>query len=102
MSDCVLYETYLRDLIERKGKDGCVIIPNQIVYGIAEYIEQSRDKISVVRCKDCKYGFMTKNGYNEDSVMCCNEHSPASHEVGYVVSVNWYCHEGIPKEDGRG
>ena len=43
MSDCMLYETYLRQEAER-ARHGVVIIPEHIAIGIAEYIEQSRHK----------------------------------------------------------
>ena len=52
------------------------------------------DVVEVIRCKDCKYGAISFNGYGEESRRLCNR-------IGKDVSVpaNFYCGFGERKND---
>lgn len=56
MDGAMLFEDYLRSQIQLGGKSGVVIIPDLVAKGIADWIEENRNKVEVVRCKDCKWG----------------------------------------------
>lgn len=50
------YEDYLRQKAEAYGTDTRgVVIPKSIAIGIAEYIENNRGRVEVIRCKDCRH-----------------------------------------------
>ena len=47
---------------------------------------------AVVRCKDCKYGELTKNAKGEDMVDCSNEDK-------WLKYPDWFCADGERKSD---
>ncbi len=53
---CVmLIEDWLRGCVNHDGRHGEVTLPCDEVLEIADYIESTRSKVEVVRCKDCKH-----------------------------------------------
>ena len=51
----MLIEDWLRGCVHHDGKNGYVTLPCDEVRKIADYIESTRSKVEVVRCRDCKY-----------------------------------------------
>lgn len=51
----MLVEDWLRGCVHHDGRHGEVTLPCDEVLNIADYIERTRNKVEVVRCKDCKY-----------------------------------------------
>ena len=45
----------------------------------------------LIRCKDCKFGEKTKNGFKEDVVECQNKHLGL---MGECHLPDWYCADG--------
>ena len=45
----------------------------------------------LIRCKDCKYGYMTKNGAGEDAVECSNHYISLD---SICRQQDWFCAEG--------
>lgn len=55
MTNKMLIEDWLRGCVHHDGKNGYVTLPCDEVMKIADYIESTRGKVEVVRCKDCKH-----------------------------------------------
>lgn len=53
----------------------------------------TRQMVWVCRCRQCKYGEMTTNGFGEDGCICVNKSSPVM-EAGWIVPPDWYCADG--------
>ena len=51
----MLVEDWLRGCVHHDGRHGEVTLPCDEVLEIADYIESTRSKVEVVRCKDCKF-----------------------------------------------
>lgn len=49
----------------------------------------------LVRCKDCKWGDWTRNGFGENMILCYNGNTGI--EDGYLQEPDWYCAEGERK-----
>lgn len=56
------------------------------------------DVVSVVRCRECKYGTLEKNAKGEDMVECWNKDCPCSFHA-YLIPPNWFCAEGERREE---
>jgi len=63
MADMLL-ENYIRSHIIEDDKDGFIMVSGNTARHIADYIENSRQKVEVVRCKDCR------NRKTPDCPMC--------------------------------
>ena len=57
----MLIEDWLRGFVHHDGRNGYVTLPCDEVMKIADYIESTRTKVEVVRCKDCKKYDADKN-----------------------------------------
>lgn len=55
------------------------------------------DAVDVVRCKDCKYGVPTKNGFLNDMIACENEDSPCGYS-SWLCQPDWFCADGERRE----
>ena len=55
------------------------------------------DVAPVVRCKDCKYGVPTKNGFLNDMIACENEDSPCGYS-SWLCQPDWFCADGERRE----
>ncbi len=55
-------------------------------------IEYTSDRVNVVRCRDCAFGEMAKNGHGEDIVICKNPDSPALEQ--FAIMPDWFCADG--------
>lgn len=53
MADMLL-ENYIRSHIIEDDKDGFIMVSGNTARHIADYIENSRQKVEVIRCKDCR------------------------------------------------
>ena len=73
-------EDWLRGCVYHDGRHGEVTLPCDEVLEIADYIESTRNKVEVVRCKDCKY-------WRDDHT--CREHSLVS-----PMGANEFCSRG--------
>lgn len=51
----MLVEDWLRGCVHHDGRHGEVTLPCDRVLAVADYIETTRSKVEVVRCKDCKH-----------------------------------------------
>lgn len=49
----MLVEDWLRGCVHHDGRQGEVTLPCDEVLEIADYIESTRSKVEVVRCRDC-------------------------------------------------
>lgn len=69
MTNEMLMEDWLRGCVHHDGKNGYVTLPCDEVMKIADYIESTRGKVEVVRCKDCKWAdwYTTADGH----IYCC-------------------------------
>lgn len=56
-----------------------------------------KDYVRVVRCRECQFGVLTKNGLGEDIVICENPDSPALEQI--AVMPDWYCADGERRDD---
>lgn len=54
------------------------------------------DFVRVVRCQDCRFGVLAKNGYGEDIVICENPDPPSIEK--FVIMPGWYCADGERRE----
>lgn len=57
------------------------------------YIIPAADVAPVVRCKDCKYGVPTKNGFLDDMIACENKDSPCGYS-SWLCQPDWFCADG--------
>ena len=55
------------------------------------------DMVYVVRCKDCKFGILTKNGLGDDIVICENPDSPAVEQI--AITPDWFCANGERRDE---
>lgn len=55
MTNKMLMEDWLRGCVHHDGRNGYVTLPCDEVMKIADYIENTRAKVEVVRCHDCKW-----------------------------------------------
>ena len=53
MTNKMLMEDWLRGCVHHDGRNGYVTLPCDEVMKIADYIESTRTKVEVVRCRDC-------------------------------------------------
>ena len=69
----------------------CEEVPAVTIDGkvISTMLHQEQE---LVRCKDCKYGDLTKNMRNEDMIFCYN--GDTGIEDGYLHEPDWFCAEG--------
>lgn len=56
----MLVEDWLRGCVHHDGRHGEVTLPCDDVLAIADYIESTRSKVEVVRCKYCKHYIKNK------------------------------------------
>ena len=56
------------------------------------------DAVSVVRCKDCKYGEQETNGFEEDMVMCQNKQNPIGYE-DWLMPPEFFCADGERRDE---
>lgn len=82
MSETMLYEDYLRMRIER-GDFGVAIIPASIAEDMANWMDNQRDRIEIVRCKDCEYWYPEE----DDAYGHCRKHD-------FWTSESWFCADG--------
>ena len=61
-------------------------------------IEYTSDRVSVVRCKDCKYGEPDTNGCGEDMVMCQYKLNPVGNEY-WLMPPEWFCADGERRDE---
>lgn len=55
MTNEMLMEDWLRGCVHHDGRNGYVTLPCDEVMKIADYIESTRTKVDVIRCKDCEH-----------------------------------------------
>lgn len=53
-------------------------------------------KKELVRCKECKWGDLTRNGFGENMILCYNGNTGI--EDGYLQEPDWFCAEGERNE----
>lgn len=83
---CVmLVEDWLRGCVHHDGRHGEVTLPCDRVLAIADYIESTRSKVEVVRCKDCKHKYL------DDMIWNC--------PFGLSGGENFFC--GYGAKDGE-
>lgn len=49
------YENWLRGCVYHDGRKGFVYLPCDKVLKLADWIESHRNRVEIVRCKDCKW-----------------------------------------------
>ena len=81
MTNKMLMEDWLRGCVHHDGRNGYVTLPCDEVMKIADYIESTRTKVEVVRCKDCKHWYQ-----DADSGMACEFTNMSQPEDGFC---NW-------------
>lgn len=91
MDGVMLFEDYLRSQIQLGSKSGVVIIPDLFAKGIADWIEENRNKVEVVRCKDCKWY----------KTMYCKMDRWTDLVTIYVAKKDDYCSYGERRKDGK-
>lgn len=98
MSDAMLYEDYLRMMVERGN--GTAHISGDIALGMAEWMERLRkikraeaDAVPVVRCYECKY--LNEGLALEPWAGSCRYWN--THSVDYT----WFCSQGERKDGGE-
>ena len=64
---------------------------------VKKQAEEARDTVRVVRCKDCKYGAPTKNGFLDDMIACENKDSPCGYS-SWLCQPDWFCADGERRE----
>lgn len=50
----------------------------------------------VVRCGECRFGIVVKNGYGEYIVICENPDSPSIEQI--AIMPDWFCADGERRE----
>ena len=84
-------EYYLRYMVENNSKrklfckEKYICIPTKVALEIADAIEKSREKVNVVRCKDCRWGKKVCG-----NVECSVDSNLPPEYHGY----NWFCPNG--------
>lgn len=63
----MLAEDWLRGCVNHDGRNGYVTLPCDEVLEIADYIESTRNKVEVVRCRDCKWWEHTHGSFGRCS-----------------------------------
>ena len=73
----------LLDIPPDRGTDG----------GDTVEIVNTQDFVPVVRCRNCVYGCLSKNGSGEDMVFCENPDLDEAMDI-FVNEPDWYCADG--------
>ena len=68
----------------------------EIIKMVAMSPELLRKETILVRCKDCKFGELCKNGRGEHGVWCYNSQSASK---DWVHNPDWFCADG-ERRDG--
>lgn len=84
----MLIEDWLRGCVHHDGRHGEVTLKCERVLAIADYIESTRNKVEVVRCKNCKR-FDPDTGLVGLGI--CEIHEGITAEYGF-------CHHGKRKD----
>jgi hypothetical protein len=56
------------------------------------------DAVSVVRCRDCKYGKLCFDANGQGLIQCTNPYYPASFAETWPFDLDWYCAGGERRE----
>ena len=92
----MLVEDWLRGCVHHDGRHGEVTLPCDDVLNIADYIERTRNKIEVVRCRDCKWWDKDDN-YSYGYCMAMKHgYISANWEIGIYRKYkgDFYCADG--------
>lgn len=80
------------------GKCDLVMDADWLAGGLADAIELLKEQETVVRCKDCKYAYLTDDG---ECKYCEMEKDDNGFLIERYRSWDWFCADGERKEGGE-